>query len=74
LVPAVTDSPQPIAAPRPTGALRQLAASSQGDAAVEYVVLIGTIAIPVLPALIALGVWLIGLFENMRNLAVMPIP
>jgi hypothetical protein len=37
-------------------------------------VLIGTIAIPVLPALIALGVWLIGLFENMRNLAVMPIP
>ena len=70
----MTDSPKPIDALRLERALGQLAASSRGDAAVEYVVLIGTIAIPLVPVLIALGVWLVGLFENMRNLAVMPIP
>lgn len=55
-------------------ALRELAGSSRGDAAVEYVVLLGTIAIPLVPVLIALGVWQVGLFENMRNLVVAPIP
>jgi Flp pilus assembly pilin Flp len=47
---------------------------SRGDAAVEYVVLLGTMAIPLLPVLVALGAWLVGVFENMRNLAVLPFP
>lgn len=54
--------------------LAQLRRCSRGDAAVEYVVLLGTMAIPLLPVLVAFGAWLVGVFESIRNLVVLPIP
>jgi Flp pilus assembly pilin Flp len=54
--------------------LRVLARCQRGDAVVEYVILLGTIAVPLVPVVIALGAWLLGVFENMRNLVVAPIP
>jgi Flp pilus assembly pilin Flp len=47
---------------------------SRGDAAVEYVVLLGTMAIPLVPVLVAFGVWMVETFESMRNLLVLPFP
>jgi len=49
-------------------------ASEQGDVVVEYVILVGVVAIPMIPALIAAGVWAVGLFENMRNMLIVPVP
>lgn len=54
--------------------MRALARCRRGDAVVEYVILLGTIAVPLVPVMIALGAWLLGVFENMRNLVVAPIP
>lgn len=47
---------------------------ARGDAAVEYVVLLGTMAIPLVPVMVAFGAWLVGVFESIRNLVVLPIP
>lgn len=51
-----------------------LSRCSRGDAAVEYVVLLGTMAIPLVPVMVAFGAWLVGTFENIRNLVVLPFP
>jgi Flp pilus assembly pilin Flp len=51
-----------------------LSRCSRGDAAVEYVVLLGTMAIPLVPVMVAFGAWLVATFENIRNLVVLPFP
>jgi len=56
---------------RPPSKLRSC---DRGDAAVEYVVLLGTMAIPLVPVMVAFGAWLVGVFESIRNLVVLPIP
>lgn len=57
-----------------TAKLRGWLEDDGGDAIVEYVVLVGTVAIVVMPALIAAGIALVNNFERLRNLAALPIP
>jgi Flp pilus assembly pilin Flp len=66
--------PRPKIAPGEASAVANLFRCSRGATPVEYVVLLGTIAVPLIPTMIALGVWLVGLFENLRNLVVAPMP
>lgn len=45
-----------------------------GDVLVEYVLLFGVVALPLIPALIAAGVAVVQNFESTRNLVLLPMP
>ncbi len=61
-------------------ALRRVAASalgrmgSRGDAAVEYIILLGLVALPAIPAFLAVARSLVHEFEQMRALALLQVP
>lgn len=51
-----------------------LAVDTRGDAAVEYVLLFGLVALPAIPAFVAAGAALVRTFEVLRNLSLLPVP
>lgn len=54
--------------------LQRLLVETRGDAAVEYVLLFGLVALPAIPAFVAAGAALVQTFEVMRDLSVLPVP
>ena len=54
--------------------LRSLWGDQLGDVLVEYVLLFGAVAVPLIPVLIAAGVAIVQNFESTRNLVLLPMP
>ena len=50
------------------------ARETRGDAAVEYLFLIGTIALPVIAAFVAVGKVIVDNYTTMQNILVLPLP
>lgn len=48
--------------------------SSRGDTAVEYVILIGTIAVPAIPAFVAVVQAVVKSLNQMQAMLLMPFP
>jgi Flp pilus assembly pilin Flp len=59
--------------PRP-GTVADLARESRGDAAVEYLFLIGTIALPAIAAFLAVGKVIVDNYTTMQNILILPLP
>jgi len=51
-----------------------LARETHGDAAVEYLFLIGTIALPAIAAFIAVGKVIVDNYTTMQNILILPLP
>jgi Flp pilus assembly pilin Flp len=51
-----------------------LARESRGDAAVEYLFLIGTIALPAIAAFLAVGKVIVDNYTTMQNVLILPLP
>ncbi len=54
--------------------LRAFCENQRGDVLVEYVLLFGTVALPLIPVLMAAGVAVVQSFESARNLLLLPMP
>jgi Flp pilus assembly pilin Flp len=50
------------------------ALDSRGDAAVEYLFLIGTIALPAIAAFVAVGKVIVENYMTMQNILILPLP
>jgi hypothetical protein len=59
--------------PRPGRAL-SIARATRGDAAVEYLFLIGTIALPAIAAFVAVGQVIVEHYSTMQNILILPLP
>lgn len=55
-------------------AFRALLADARGDAAVEYIALIGTIALPAIAAFTAAGKAIVHDYTTLQNILSMPLP
>jgi Flp pilus assembly pilin Flp len=51
-----------------------LARQTGGDAAVEYLFLIGTIALPAIAAFLAVGKVIVDTYTTMQNILILPLP
>ena len=61
--------------PKPrAGAETNLTRATRGDAAVEYLFLIGTIALPAIAAFLAVGKAIVEDYTTMQNLLILPLP
>ncbi|HET7538725.1 MAG TPA: hypothetical protein VFK05_02600 [Polyangiaceae bacterium] len=47
---------------------------TRGDAAVEYLFLIGTIALPAIAAFVAVGKVIVDTYTTMQNILILPLP
>ena len=56
--------------PRPRSILHEV----QGDAAVEYLFLVGTIALPAIVAFVAVGRAIVNSYTTMQNILILPLP
>ncbi len=54
--------------------LRAFYGNQHGDVLVEYVLLFGTVALPLIPVLMAAGLAIVRNFESARNLLLLPMP
>jgi len=59
--------------PAQRGVIR-IARETRGDAAVEYLVLIGTIALPLIAAFVAVGKVIVDNYTLMQNILILPLP
>jgi Flp pilus assembly pilin Flp len=59
--------------PAPRSVTR-IARETRGDAAVEYLVLIGTIALPLIAAFVAVGKVIVDNYTLMQNILILPLP
>jgi len=55
-----------------TGA--KIARETRGDAAVEYLFLLGTIALPAIAAFLAVGKVIVDNYTTMQNILILPLP
>jgi Flp pilus assembly pilin Flp len=60
--------------PRPLRAAACLKRETQGDAAVEYLFLIGTVALPAIAAFVAVGKVIVDNYTTMQNILILPLP
>jgi Flp pilus assembly pilin Flp len=51
-----------------------LVRQARGDAAVEYLFLIGTIALPAIAAFVAVGKVIVDTYTTMQNILILPLP
>ncbi|HKO49126.1 MAG TPA: hypothetical protein VJV79_15445 [Polyangiaceae bacterium] len=61
----------PSSAPRTAAGI---ARETRGDAAVEYLFLIGTIALPAIAAFVAVGKVIVDNYTTMQNILILPLP
>ena len=65
---------RPRIVPKLRKAPAALGAGCRGDTAVEYVLLLGLVALPAIPAFLAAGHSLVHEFEQMRALLLLQVP
>jgi Flp pilus assembly pilin Flp len=65
---------RPRIVPKLRRALAALCAGCRGDTAVEYVLLLGLVALPAIPAFLAAGRSLVHEFEQTRALLLLQVP
>lgn len=51
-----------------------IARATRGDAAVEYVFLLGTIALPAIAGFVAVGKLIVDNYTTMQNILILPLP
>lgn len=54
--------------------VERLVRETRGDAAVEYLFLIGTIALPAIAAFLAVGASIVDAYTTMQNILMVPLP
>jgi len=60
--------------PNPRRTEASIARATQGDAAVEYLFLLGTIALPAIAAFLAVGKLIVDNYTTMQNILILPLP
>jgi Flp pilus assembly pilin Flp len=65
---------RPRIVPKLRKAFATLCAGGRGDTAVEYVLLLGLVALPAIPAFLGAGRSLVHEFEQMRALLLLQVP
>lgn len=58
----------------PPSSEASIARNTRGDAAVEYLFLIGTIALPAIAGFLAVGKLIVDNYTTMQNILILPLP